>query len=614
MSGKLREQFGARHSLRRRVISAMSLIMLFGTVLTIGGVLQFVYRAERDSWQSRQDEAARSAALTVEEFIRQEQEYLAVVGLLDHDYLEASPHVLSDLLAENEALLEIIRVDEKGIVFAAADRGASGVLANLFTIAQSNWFLQALDGHSYVGELQISATSEPYLILAVPAHDGGVVAARLSMDVLWNVVSGIRFGQTGQAYVIDQHGNILAHQDTQLVLQRTSIAERPETIAMLQEPGYHWSGLYSNLAGVNVVGVTTPIFDGEWIIFTEVAQTETFAMTGSALTLLAGGGIVLGGVLIVVAQFLLRRLFVEPMEKLREGTERVGRGDLSYRLGSPRRDEIGQVAMAFDEMAARLQEREEALAEARDEALAASHFKSRLLANVSHDLRTPLNSILGYTEMLGEEIYGPLNDEQRAANERILANAQRLLTLIGGLLDQSRIEAGKVELTSEPFHPADLMDEMTSVMGILAGRKGLRLTTSIDPQLPTTLVGDPKRLHQILMNLVGNAIKFTEQGGVQVEFYRREQQWVIRVSDSGPGIPQEAHRYIFEPFRRVDDSTTREKDGVGLGLSIVHQLTSLMGGEIELDSQVGRGSTFRVFLPLEPQGVEQDEPSAGMDR
>ena len=244
---------------------------------------------------------------------------------------------------------------------------------------------------------------------------------------------------------------------------------------------------------------------------------------------------------------------------------------------------------------------EDAIAMARDQAIKANEFKTQLLANVSHDLRTPLGAILGYTEMIQEGIYGPISDEQQEITQKITTSIRNLTSMINDLLDQTSLETDAVTVVDVPFKPKVLIDHMKSTMQVLAKNKGLQLTTDIATDVPTTLFGDPGRLQQILNNLVSNALKFTEQGSVQVRIYRPDEvHWAMQVSDTGPGIPLEAQAYIFEAFRQVDGSVTRKHGGSGLGLSIVKQLASLMGGQVTLESTVGQGSTFTVLLPLTP--------------
>jgi signal transduction histidine kinase len=226
-------------------------------------------------------------------------------------------------------------------------------------------------------------------------------------------------------------------------------------------------------------------------------------------------------------------------------------------------------------------------------------LKSTFVAIVSHELRTPLNAILGYAEMFKEAVYGPMNDKQINMANRIMTNTQRLLGLINDLLNQAQMEAGKLAIKMAPFRPGELLENLHAVMDKAAADKGLRLDSEIDSNLPETLNGDLERLHQILVNLVNNAIKFTDRGSIHVKlFYPNENKWGIEVSDTGVGIPEAEMPYVFDTFRQVEGTATRVHGGFGLGLSIVKQLVILMNGEIKVRSIVGEGSTFIVTLPL----------------
>jgi PAS domain S-box-containing protein len=226
-------------------------------------------------------------------------------------------------------------------------------------------------------------------------------------------------------------------------------------------------------------------------------------------------------------------------------------------------------------------------------------LKSTFISIASHELRTPLNAILGYTEMLQQAVYGSLSNKQYDIVERVMANAGRLLSLANNLLDQAQMEAGKLTLTVAAFTPTDLTKSVHHMMDVMARTKGLALTSRIADDVPATLYGDQQRLHQILINLVNNAIKFTDHGTVSMRFYMPDaNHWAVAVSDTGHGIPTEAQTYIFEPFRQANDPITRNSKGAGLGLSIVKQLVTLMQGKITLESQIGRGSTFTIVLPL----------------
>lgn len=234
------------------------------------------------------------------------------------------------------------------------------------------------------------------------------------------------------------------------------------------------------------------------------------------------------------------------------------------------------------------------------QAVEADRLKSQLLANVSHELRTPINAIQGYSQLLLENAYGDLADGQRTTLRRVQLNTMQLQGMVNNLLDRAQLEQGKLTLRNSPFSPADFLESSHAALNILATSKSLSLTSEIAPDVPQALNGDVLRLQQILFNLTSNALKFTEQGGVHARIFLPDAtHWALQVSDTGIGIPEAAQPQVFAPFWQVDSSATREYRGSGLGLTIVKQLSDLMGGIITLKSEPGKGSTFTIVFPLE---------------
>ncbi|QLI82377.1 response regulator [Chitinibacter fontanus] len=289
------------------------------------------------------------------------------------------------------------------------------------------------------------------------------------------------------------------------------------------------------------------------------------------------------------------------LERLASSMRSLSQGQLGEDLQVQGHDEVSDIELGVLQFRALLmQQREqtEALRLARDEAQAAVKMKSEFLANMSHEIRTPLTAILGYTNLVADH---ELNGIQRQYIGRAQNAAQMLLGVVNDVLDFSKIEANKLQIESSPFDLMQLFSQLAGTVAIQAQAKGLRLSFEITPEVPTWVVGDALRLGQVLLNLLNNAIKFTEQGDVNlhVRCVREDEQNIgllFVVEDSGIGISQEAQSRLFSLFSQADSSTTRRFGGSGLGLAISQQLIQLMGGQIRVQSEVGFGSEFSFEL------------------
>jgi signal transduction histidine kinase len=240
-----------------------------------------------------------------------------------------------------------------------------------------------------------------------------------------------------------------------------------------------------------------------------------------------------------------------------------------------------------------------ALRRANEDIAIANRLKSQLLANFSHDLRSPLGAIIGYADMLTEELFGPINDEQRNASQEIQDSANAVLAFVNNIIGQAQLESGKMVVRDGVFPVVDIINPLLSTLRFHAAKKGLEFTCEIDPAMPAEIRGDSFWLRQMLLNLVSNAQKFTDHGSVRVKIGRAgDAHWYIKVIDTGIGIPREDQEKIFQVFEQSRNMIGRRQTGFGLGLAIVSELASLMEGAIQLDSEPGQGSTFTIFLPL----------------
>lgn len=591
-------------SLRRVIILAQAIGFLVILLVISFGVYVFIFNAEQTLWQSRQNDFAQTAANLIRDNLRQSSLFLDVVNGLDND--EDFQDIVDTIAQNYPTIREVIVLDGDANILAVSSVGES-ILGNLFTIQQSNWFLNAKAGQSYLGNLQFSAQNTPYIILSRPYDRiGGVIAIRLNMEILNEVVRGIRFGDTGNAYLTDGDGQILAHSDFSIVERNTSISGRSELEQARNQSGVYFSA-YFNFLDQEVIGSSLGIEGTNWYVFTEVEQEEAYATSGNALVFLGGGLILLFVAVIFFTINFLQRFVFKRLEKLQTAANQVTAGDLNAQVPIRRMDEIGVLTNAFNIMTKTLNKNTEDLRHARDEAIDAkeiaqenNRLKSEFLSTMSHELRTPLNAIEGFTGIMLGGMGVELDMKARGMVERISTNSKRLIDLVNDFLDLSRIESGRMELVDVAFSPSDLVEKWRKQLSVLADQKNLLFLVNVDPALPSRLLGDDDALSKIGQNLLSNAFKFTEKGRVTLDVKRKDNTWQIIVSDTGIGIPSHAHEYIFDEFRQVDGSSTRKYGGTGLGLAIVQKLVLLMNGKIQLESQVGEGSTFIVTLPLKP--------------
>jgi signal transduction histidine kinase len=613
-----------RGSLQRKY--AATFAALVGAAVLASGLVEtwFSYHEHRAALVRTQHEQATGAASRIAQFVAETQRAIGSVhtpGLPGVQILAQRRGDYSKLLRQIPAITEVSYVDASGQERLRLSRLALDVVESRADRSADPAVRQARAGGIYFGPVYFRNESEPYMAVAVAevGPDAGVSVAEVNLKLIWDVVSRIRIGQAGYAYVVDGRGQLVAHPDISLVLQRTDLSALPQVRGAIAGPSgavgrSEEAAAGPSLPGHRVLSTHESVDPPGWTVFVEQPIEEVFApleaaLSRTALMLVAGLG------LSVLASVVLARRMVAPILALRAGAVRLGAGALDQRISVRSGDELEALAEEFNRMAERLRDSYAELeqkVESRTAALAralreneeksrqleiASQHKSAFLANMSHELRTPLNAILGYSELVRDGIYGQVPDRVGEILERVDRSGRHLLGLINDVLDLSKIEAGQLSLALGEYSLRDVIQSVGAAVEPPAGAKGLRLIVDAPSDLPAAR-GDERRLTQVLLNLAANAVKFTEAGEVRLSARVADSAFVVSVSDTGPGIAEADQRRIFEEFQQAGVDGAAGKGGTGLGLAIARRIVELHGGRIEVESSPGRGATFTVTVPI----------------
>jgi signal transduction histidine kinase/DNA-binding response OmpR family regulator len=450
------------------------------------------------------------------------------------------------------------------------------------------------------------------VVIAVPILDArrtlvGFLAGTVDLSEVQRLSNYSRIGQNGQAVVVDRRGRVIAHPREDWRVAATDLSSSGIfQQALGQETGVSW---YTDLDGnvQRAAGFAT-VPEVGW----KVWVSQPVAELRSELTPLIVSTIewlLIAIVLALVLGFLGAAWITRPVDDLTGAAARIAQGDFLTPVKVRERyaaRELRALATTFNQMTSQLggayqtleekvSQRTSELQAANQELARANKLKSEFLANVSHELRTPLSAIIGFSQILLDGIDGPINEEQQQDIQQVNKSGQSLLGLINQILDLSKIEAGKMELSLERVELPGLISSVLESISPLAQEKGLRIDTRFTPSLPA-VEADPVRLKQILINLLSNAVKFTERGHIEVSAQASGRMVRIAVKDTGAGISAESQKVIFDEFVQGDGSSTRRHGGTGLGLSIVRRLVEMHGGAINVVSEPGLGSTFTFTI------------------
>lgn len=620
--GSLRSFFivrGNRRLLRHTLLIA---ILLVSGGLVISGAIELFSRYGESVMSIRvlQQEMADGAAFKIHQYIALITQKLQMVSqtpeIVTEGITESYQFLLSKLLRVSPAITTVAVLDATGQEKLKVSRVAMVDRDHLSNRSTDEAFIQAKAGASFFGQVYFVRQSEPYMHIAVPielfvGEVIGVLIAEVNLTYIWEVIRGIRVGETGYAYVVSPEGDLIAHPDISLALQKQNLTHLRQVQAALS--GMQSRDTAQNVQGEDVYTTYASIPELGWVVVVERFTREAYGPLYGSLQRL-GVVLLVGLGMAGLASWLIVRRVIRPVEALRQGAERLGTGALDSRITIDTGDELQALAETFNRMAAQLQtayitleqlveERTRELARSVSELEIVSQHKSRFLAHMSHELRTPLHAIVGYTELILDSAFGAISSEARENLERVQHSSNHLLKLITAVLDFSRIEAGRFALSISEYSLRDLIETTVIALENAAAAKQLTLTVATPSELPMGR-GDERRLTQVWFNLVGNAITYTDVGdAIRIEATVVDEGiFRVAVTDTGPGIAAEDQTRIFEAFEQAHASPTRVQSGTGLGLAICRSIMEIHGGAIGVTSALGQGSTFWCTFPVRLEG------------
>ena len=601
--------------LRGRLFPKYVALFLAVIILALvpNGILDiwFSYQEQKDLLFRIQREQARSAAQQIGQFVKEIERQMGWATQLPLTTVSGDEWRFDAvrLLRQAPAVTEIAQLDATGRERFRMSRQAMDVIGSLSDFSREPVFIEALANKIYYGPVYFLHESEPYMTLALAGAqpDDGVVVAQVNLKFIWDVVSQIKVGNHGQAYVVDSRGQLIAHPDISLVLRKTDVTHLPQVQAAralaLPESSDH-SIVAVDLKGHEVLSAYGRVMPLNWLVFADLPIEEAYApLYGSARRV--GVLVMVALALATLAGLLLARRMVVPIRALRDGAARIGGGDLGQRISINTGDELEALGDQFNRMAARLQESyatlERKVEERTRQLEIANQAKSRFLATASHDLRQPLHAL----GLFVAQLRGRTGVEDR---KRIVAGIEAALSamneLFNVLLDISKLDAGVMTPNITEFPMAHLFNRIETTFEGVAREKGLALRIVGSSAWARS---DFILLERIVLNLVSNAIRYTSTGGVLVGCRRRGDNVRIEVWDTGSGIPQDQHQHIFSEFYRLENPD-RVAGGLGLGLAIVDRLCRLLKHPIELRSTLAKGSCFAITVPSAHPSTEIVKP------
>jgi signal transduction histidine kinase len=578
---------------------ALILALVSGALIVSGAIgVYFSYKENTAALASLQREKAVAAAARIESFIGQIERQLAFAALPQLGPPAGEQRLIEFIKLQRlvPAVTDVVHIDASGRERLFVSILAMNAFESRKDRSNDAAFLNARPGKTWFGPVTFRKETEPYMQIAVRSGNA-VTVANVNLKFIWDVVTRIKVGDKGKAYVVDGAGYLVADPDIGLVLRKTDLSELEHVKASLTGKGDDEPAMLArDAAGAEVLTAFAPIEPLGWRVFVEQPVNEVYATLDASI--LRTALLLLGGFVIsALAALALARRMVRPIRTLQEGAQRIGAGELEQKIDVRTGDELEALAGQFNRMTEELRrsyaELEQKVEERTAQLAVANRHKSEFLANMSHELRTPLNAIIGFSEALRERMFGELNAKQVEYLNDIHASGRHLLSLINDILDLSKIEAGRMELDVSSFPAPAALEAAMSLVRERAQRGGIALSLELDPALGEVRA-DERKFKQILLNLLSNSIKFTPAGGrVAVRAGVNGAGLEVSVRDTGIGIAPEEQGAVFEEFRQVGPRA----EGTGLGLALTKRFVELHGGRIHLESAPGQGSTFTFTLP-----------------
>jgi signal transduction histidine kinase/CheY-like chemotaxis protein len=570
----------------------------------------FAYQERTSSLIGIQKEQAEAAAAKIGQFIKEIESQIGwttqvpwSVGTMEELRFDALR-----LLRQVPAITDLAFLDFAGKEQLRTSRLGLDVVGSNSDFSKEPKFTEAVAHKVYYGSVYFRRESEPYMTLALAGtrRESGVSVAEVNLKLIWDVISKIKVGDRGDAYLVDAQGRLIAHPNISLVLRNTDMSQLTQVQAArraVDGSRAEQIQVAQDILGRKVLTAYAPVASIGWTVFVELPAGEAYAPVYASFR--ANGFLLLAGlVLAVLSGLMLARKMVIPIRALQTGAARIGAGGLDHRIEIATGDELEALGDQFNGMAARLQDSyatlEGKVVERTRQLELANLAKTRFLAAASHDLRQPLHA-------LGLLVAQLSADTNRTDRSRIVARVGTAVSLMNdlfnALLDVSKLDAGAVEPDVTAFPLGPLLRKIEDMFAADARAKSLRLRV-----LPSSAWArsDHVLLERILLNLVSNAVRYTERGGIVVGCRRRGDALCIEIWDSGIGIPEDERQNIFNEFYQLADA--RDKPvGLGLGLAIVDRLCRLLDHPRDLASVHGKGSRFSITVPRASAQVEPTE-------